>query len=173
MSVAARGRELCKRVREILTAGPTSEHTRPTAQGGGPAGEVSRLQGRFICSALLSDRFPRPYHTVVPGLLPARFLGEALPPGVSVLGSIEEPAGGSLFFHVSLARRDRLPSYEELHAVRRVMFRRNSTVLQVFPPEEEHVNIHPHCLHLWECLDGWEGPPDLRQHDPLLGGLGI
>ena len=51
--------------------------------------------------------------------------------------------------HVSIRREDRMPSYRELKAMRARFFPADAEVIQVFPPEEEFVNQHPYCLHLW------------------------
>lgn len=107
------------------------------------------------------------------------FKGLPIPAGLSVIGSLEEAgptaegADPSLWYHVSFARKNSTPEYRDIKAVRETMFRCTSTALQIFPAVSQHVNIHEHTLHLWECLAGWENPPDLRQHCPILGGLGI
>lgn len=67
--------------------------------------------------------------------------------------------------HVSLSRRDRMPSHEDLTRIKRLFIGPDRRALQLFVPEDEHVNFHRFCLHLWHCLDG-DGLPDFR-----AGGL--
>jgi hypothetical protein len=59
-----------------------------------------------------------------------------------------------LWLHVSCARQNGLPSYDDLKRIKHVLVGSDRTVLQVFPPADKHVNIHKHCLHLFCCLGG-------------------
>jgi hypothetical protein len=52
--------------------------------------------------------------------------------------------------HLSISRKDRLPSYDELKAARYQFMADVPYVAQLFPPQEDFVNVHEHCLHLWE-----------------------
>lgn len=61
---------------------------------------------------------------------------------------------GHRWRHLSVSRNDRVPSYDELLAVRDRFFPADAEVIQVFPPRTEHVNVHPYCLHLWWRKDG-------------------
>jgi hypothetical protein len=56
---------------------------------------------------------------------------------------------GEKWRHVSISARTRKPSYDEMYKVRKHFFPDDAEVVQVFPPRAEHVNNHPHCLHLW------------------------
>jgi hypothetical protein len=40
------------------------------------------------------------------------------------------------------------------------VFGRRRWAYQVFVPESEHVNIHPHALHLWGRADGTNALPN-------------
>lgn len=51
--------------------------------------------------------------------------------------------------HVSVSTANRCPTWEELELVKRLFFREDETVMQLHVPPAEHVNDHPHCLHLW------------------------
>lgn len=51
--------------------------------------------------------------------------------------------------HVSASRIDRCPTWEEMEYVKKMFFRKNETVMQLHVPEEDHINCHPYCLHLW------------------------
>lgn len=65
----------------------------------------------------------------------------------------QEQWAGALSRHVSVSRVDRYPTWEELHHVKRWVFGDRCEVVQILPPEEEYVNIHPHCFHLHGPVD--------------------
>ena len=51
--------------------------------------------------------------------------------------------------HVSVSRKNRAPNQIELDFVFRLFFKDGETAVQYFVPRAQHVNYHPHCLHLW------------------------
>ena len=59
---------------------------------------------------------------------------------------------GLAWIHFSLSCRGRIPSWEELKAAKE-HFLGDVHAYQVLPPKAEYVNIHPHVLHLWHCID--------------------
>ena len=82
--------------------------------------------------------------------------------GVIVTAAVEED--GRPWLHVSFSRVDRIPSWEDVIAVKELFVGRDRLAVQVFPPRDEHVNLHPYCLHLWCCLeDGFRPTPDFRR----------
>lgn len=62
-----------------------------------------------------------------------------------------EAAGlpGAPWEHVSVSTATRTPTWEEMEFVRKLFFRADETVMQLHVPEAEHINCHPHTLHLW------------------------
>jgi hypothetical protein len=52
--------------------------------------------------------------------------------------------------HVSASTSRRVPSYEELCAIKELFFDDDETVMQLHVPSVQHVNNHPYCLHLWK-----------------------
>jgi len=58
------------------------------------------------------------------------------------------------WLHLSIARPDRLPTWDELKTAKTLFLGRETMAIQVMPPESKYVNQHPYCLHLWHCLDG-------------------
>ena len=54
--------------------------------------------------------------------------------------------------HASISRL-RLPSYEDLKLLHRAVFG-DGHAYQAFVPPDQHVNVHPRCLHLWGRADG-------------------
>lgn len=44
----------------------------------------------------------------------------------------------------------RCPSFEEMQMVKEKIFTEEEVVFQLHPREEEYINTHPYCLHLWK-----------------------
>lgn len=59
---------------------------------------------------------------------------------------------GCPYIHASISRRDELPTYADLVRVKDMVFGPDRYAAMVFPPKDQHVNIHPNCLHLWGAL---------------------
>lgn len=56
--------------------------------------------------------------------------------------------------HVSVSvSADRCPTWEEMDAVRNLFWLPTETVWQYHVPHAEHINVHPHVLHLWRLAD--------------------
>ncbi len=55
--------------------------------------------------------------------------------------------------HVSVSRRGRTPSYEDMDWVKRQFWSDDECVMQLHVPVDDHVNCHPNCLHLWRPTD--------------------
>lgn len=51
--------------------------------------------------------------------------------------------------HVSVSRKTRCPTWEEMCALKDLVFEPEETVMQLHPEKSEYVNNHPFCLHLW------------------------
>jgi hypothetical protein len=51
--------------------------------------------------------------------------------------------------HVSVSRRDRTPTWEEMERVKRWLFENNETAMQLHVPPSDHINVHGHALHIW------------------------
>ena len=66
---------------------------------------------------------------------------------------------GKTWMHVSMSRRFRLPSYEDMTEVKDIFIGKTRQALQIFSRADRHVNIHPYCLHLWCAVEG-DGLPD-------------
>ena len=81
--------------------------------------------------------------------------------GLSVICSAEQ-VDDRRWWHVSFARQNRMPSWEDLRKVKDVFVGKSRTAIQVLPSEDKYVNYHPYCLHLWSCLDA-DGLPDFRR----------
>ena len=62
-------------------------------------------------------------------------------------------AGGG-WDHVSVSRKNRCPNWLEMEHVKRLFFKDDETAMQLHVPPSDHINNHPHCLHLWRPADG-------------------
>lgn len=55
--------------------------------------------------------------------------------------------------HVSVSRANRCPNWPEMEHVKRLFFREDEAAMQLHVPPSEHINCHPHCLHIWRPHD--------------------
>lgn len=85
--------------------------------------------------------------------------------GRRVILSGNREGDGRRWLHLSISRRSRVPSWEDLTGARDDLLPADRYAYQVLPPRDRWVSIHPYCLHLWVPLDG--GPP-LPEFSALL-----
>ena len=71
-------------------------------------------------------------------------------------------SAGDGWDHVSVSRHKRTPNWHEMDYVKRLFFKEDETAMQLHVPATEHVNNHPHCLHLWRPLDTEISRPPAR-----------
>lgn len=55
--------------------------------------------------------------------------------------------------HVSVSLEKRAPNWREMSAIHRMFFRDDEVAMQLHVPAADHINRHPHCLHLWRPHD--------------------
>jgi hypothetical protein len=68
--------------------------------------------------------------------------------GCSVIVGIENG-----LWHLSIAHKNRYPSYDEIKQARYKFVPDNVTMAMLFPPKDQFVNVHPNCFHLWEIKE--------------------
>ena len=61
---------------------------------------------------------------------------------------------GSEWHHVSLSRLDRIPTWDEVMKVKNDFLGEDVEAYQVLTRKQDHVNIHPNCLHFFSRTDG-------------------
>lgn len=84
--------------------------------------------------------------------------------GLFIMASAGEYDDGKEWLHISVSRKSRLPTYEELTRIKRDFIGDDKKAVFVLPEKEKHVNIHNYCLHLFYSA---ENPlPD------FTGGIG-
>jgi hypothetical protein len=54
--------------------------------------------------------------------------------------------------HVSVSRKDRCPTWDEMCQVKAMFWDEDDCVIQYHPPRSEYVNNHQNCLHLWRPI---------------------
>ena len=64
-----------------------------------------------------------------------------------VLVCESEPGTG---WHLSISNASRLPTWDEVKAARYEFLPKDKTFAMLLPPDEEYVNVHEYCFHLYE-----------------------
>ena len=82
--------------------------------------------------------------------------------GLRVIAGEEHHKDGRWWLHVSASRADEMPSWEDLREVKDQFIGRDKLAIQVLPPIDQYVNVNPHVLHLYHCLDDASPLPDFR-----------
>ena len=67
--------------------------------------------------------------------------------------------------HVSVSLPKRCPNWEEMCYIKSLFWEPDECVIQYHPPEEEYVNNHDNCLHMWKPQN-----VDIPVPDSLLVG---
>jgi hypothetical protein len=76
-----------------------------------------------------------------------------------------EAHNGVDWWHLSMSRAKQLPSWGELTRAKELWLGPKAHAVQVLSNDDEHINIHPFCLHLWARVDGARCLPDFRHVD--------
>lgn len=84
--------------------------------------------------------------------------------GMSIICGMENH-DGKWWLHVSCAKPDSLPTWEDFKEVKAIFIGRDKKAIQILPNEKEYVNIHPYCLHLYHC--GNDDLPDFTHEGQL------
>jgi len=62
-------------------------------------------------------------------------------------------ANGGGWEHVSVSRKSRTPSYEDMDWIKHAFWDNDQCVMQLHVPIADHINYHSNCLHLWRPID--------------------
>ena len=62
---------------------------------------------------------------------------------------VDPMESGEHFLHVSVSRRSRLPSWDDLKLVKKSFIGEDREAVHVLPKASDYINLHPYCLHLW------------------------
>lgn len=74
--------------------------------------------------------------------------------GTIAIVTVEVHEDKKKWLHVSISRRNKLPTWEHLKDAKETFIGKDKMAVQILPPAAEYVNLHPNCLHLWHCLEG-------------------
>ena len=55
--------------------------------------------------------------------------------------------------HVSVSLPHRCPTWDEMCHIKSVFFKPEECVVQYHPREQDYVNCHRYCLHMWKPLE--------------------
>ncbi len=69
--------------------------------------------------------------------------------GLRAMLSTDTLDNGSTWLHLSISHENRLPTWDELKMAKDAFIGRNHEAVQVLPKDEDFVNLHKFCLHLW------------------------
>ncbi len=60
---------------------------------------------------------------------------------------------GAGWEHVSVspAKRNYIPTWDDMCQLKDIFFRDDEAVIQIHPPKDQYVNNMSNCLHLWRC----------------------
>lgn len=61
----------------------------------------------------------------------------------------DEIHDGQLWQHVSISRKNRLPTWQDIRRVKDLMIGADEKAIMVLPKQAEYVNAHPYCMHLF------------------------
>jgi len=70
--------------------------------------------------------------------------------GLTLIVAIEDGR-----WHMSIAHPNRDPTWIEIRDARYQFIPDEAHMAMILPPEEEYVNAHEHCFHLWEIKERW------------------
>jgi hypothetical protein len=90
--------------------------------------------------------------------------------GLRVLIDCGQKEDGHWWVHVSCSRKSWTPTHDDMARVKRD-FLGDRYAYVVFPPQEQYVNIHAHCLHL-RCRVDRDNGKGLPEFSDLLPGVG-
>jgi hypothetical protein len=74
--------------------------------------------------------------------------------GLCVIGTVSIELDGHVWAHLSASRPTRLPSWEDMVAVKEIFLGPEQKAVNVIPPRKEYVNLNRCVHHLFACLTG-------------------
>ena len=82
-------------------------------------------------------------------------------PLMTVVMSVDPYDEGGLWWHLSVAHPDRLPSWKEVVESKELFMGPEVPAMHMIPPRSKWLSVHPFALHLWHRLDGETMPREL------------
>lgn len=91
---------------------------------------------------------------------------------LKVIASDGGMPGEERWEHVSVSRKDRCPSWEEMCHVKDLFWEDDDCVVQYHPPRADWISNHQFCLHLWRPAGAeLPRPPSMMVGIAALGTL--
>ena len=78
-----------------------------------------------------------------------------------ILGSIHKSKNWEHVAMSILSPNNRMPTFEEMSALKDMFWNQNEITMQVLPAEKDYVNVNPYVLHLWRNIKSSELEPIL------------
>lgn len=75
--------------------------------------------------------------------------------GIGVVMSEDNTPKWGKLKHVSISKPDRYPTWDEIIAIKLLLFGDRKDAMMVMPKREDYVNVHKFCFHIWECPEEW------------------
>lgn len=63
-------------------------------------------------------------------------------------------SAGEGWDHVSISRPNRCPNWPEMEQIKRLFFKDDEAAFQLHLPVDDHISVHPYCLHIWRSHVG-------------------
>jgi hypothetical protein len=57
------------------------------------------------------------------------------------------------FDHISISLKNRCPTWDEMEYMKNLFFEPWEVCYQLHVTNENHINVHPYCLHIWRHCD--------------------
>lgn len=77
--------------------------------------------------------------------------------GLQLIATVDAPDGHGPWRHLSIAHKQRYPTWNEIREVRDWWFPADMEAVIVLPRAEEYVNDYETAFHVWESACGKEG----------------
>lgn len=55
--------------------------------------------------------------------------------------------------HLSISMPNKTPSWEQMCMMKDIFWNKDEACVEYHPKEEDYVNMHKHCLHIWKPTD--------------------
>ena len=64
--------------------------------------------------------------------------------------------------HLSVSMPSKTPSWDQMCRMKDIFWNKDEVCVEYHPKEEDYVNMHPHCLHIWRPIEEYlPTPPHL------------
>lgn len=113
-----------------------------------PVSPVRLADGRLLTLERLFDM------EVAPGIVQQAYRWSG-PKTLSVIAGAEHTPRFGVLYHVSVAYRERLPSWKDVRLVRDALLPADRDFMMLLPREEDYISLHRFCFHVWECPTEW------------------